>query len=38
VPRDKGRRDFLHVVGLGMLIVIAVLVYTFFVEPNLEPE
>jgi hypothetical protein len=35
---DGGRRDTLPAIGFGLLIVVAALVYAFFVEPNLEPE
>ena len=28
----------LPAIGFGLLIVVAMLVYAFFVEPNLEPE
>ena len=35
---DIRRRDALHAIGFGLLIVVAVLVYAFFDEPNLEPE
>jgi hypothetical protein len=35
---DIRRRDALHAIGFGLLIVVAVLVDAFFDEPNLEPE
>jgi uncharacterized membrane-anchored protein len=35
---DRRRRDMLPAIGFGLLIVVAMLVYAFFVEPNLEPE
>jgi len=35
---DRRRQDMLPAIGFGLLIVVAMLVYAFFVEPNLEPE